>query len=99
MWEWAGRYILEAATIASETVINVIKPWRLILDLLRQLGNEQDTRTVEGMLQAPPVKACGENRALGETMGNVGAAPGVCGRRVGGSATSHHKGTRSHEAS
>lgn len=95
MWEWAGRYILEAATIASETVINVIKPWRLILDLLRQLGNEQDTRTVEGTLQAPPVKACGENRALGETVGNVR----VCGRRVGGSATSHHKGTWSHEAS
>lgn len=37
-WGWTGKFIIEAASIGNETAINVIKPWRLILDLLRQLN-------------------------------------------------------------
>lgn len=57
MWERAGRYIPAAATIADDSIFNVLKPWRLILQLLRQLGNKQDTRTAKEMLQAPLTKA------------------------------------------
>lgn len=48
--------MLAAASIGNETVINVIKPWTLILDLLKQLRNEQDTRTGKGMLGCHPLR-------------------------------------------
>lgn len=47
-WDQAGRHILAAAAIGNETAINVIKPWRLILDLIKQLESEQDMSVAEG---------------------------------------------------
>lgn len=34
-WEGTGRFIIEAASIGDETANNVIKPSRLIVDLLK----------------------------------------------------------------
>lgn len=61
----------------------VIKPWRLVTDLLRQLENEWDTRTAEGTPRALPTKACTKNRAPGKAAGSTDAALGVKGRSAG----------------
>lgn len=42
--EQTGQDILSVASIGNDTAINVIKPWRIVLDLLKQLKNEQGRR-------------------------------------------------------
>lgn len=37
MWDWVGRLIFQAKSVGGETVISIIKPWGLIVDLLRQI--------------------------------------------------------------
>lgn len=46
--ECAGRCILAAASMGDEAVLDAIKPWRFIVDLLKQLKNERDPRMVVG---------------------------------------------------
>lgn len=70
-WQGAGRFMIETASIGDETANNVIKPWRLIVGLLKLLNTEQDVRMAVGMLQAPPTEAYSEDRAPGEAVGGV----------------------------
>lgn len=64
-WEWTGRFIIEAASIGDEAAINITNPWRLVLNLLRQLKAKQDAWTAVGMLWVLLTEACSENRAQG----------------------------------
>lgn len=43
--------------MGDETILNVIKPWKLVIDLLKQL--EWDARTAGGTQQLPPTEATG----------------------------------------
>lgn len=81
MWDWAGRHVLQAASIGDEAAIGFIKPWRLTMDLLKQLQREQNTRVTEG---APwtPAERSEETQALGEPAGGVAAAVGVQGSKM-----------------
>lgn len=81
MWDWAGRLIFQAASLGDEAASGVIKPWRLIMDLLRQLQSKRNVRVVEGVLQTPSKTGEG-NWAPGEPEGGVAATPGVQGSKV-----------------
>lgn len=39
-WAWTDRFIIKGATKANKSANKVLKPWKLILDLLRQLNTE-----------------------------------------------------------
>lgn len=78
-WEWTGRFIIEAASIGDEAAINIINPWRLVLNLLRQLKAKQDAWTAVGMLWVLPTEACSENRA----QGGIGTTLGTRDKRMG----------------
>lgn len=49
-WERAGRDTLAAASISDETAIKILKPCRLVMDLLEQLKREQEAKMAEGLL-------------------------------------------------
>lgn len=80
-WVQAGRHILSAASAGSETAINVIKPWRLVMDLLEQFKREREPKTAEGLPLAPPAKASGKSADPGEA-GGADATPGKRERRT-----------------
>ncbi|TRZ11866.1 hypothetical protein HGM15179_015237 [Zosterops borbonicus] len=82
-WEQAGQHILSVASTGQETTINNIKPWRLIMNLLKPLKREQDTRTAEGSPLAPPAEVSGKTMVLG----GADAAQGKWERRIGGEVT------------
>lgn len=63
-WDQDGRIILQAASIGDEAAISVIKPWRLMMDLLRQLQRERNGRVAEGAPRTPS-KTDEGNRASG----------------------------------
>lgn len=72
----AGQHILSVASTGEETTINIIKPWRFIMNLLKQLKRERDTRMAEGSPLAPPAEVSGETMVLGEVVGGADAAQG-----------------------
>lgn len=99
-WERAGQYILTAASSGNDSAINVIKPWRFVMDLLKQLKNERDARAAEEMQKAPYTEVRGENRVPGEVAGSADIALGKRGRRSGGADTVRRETTAwSREAS
>ncbi|TRZ06968.1 hypothetical protein HGM15179_020139 [Zosterops borbonicus] len=63
----------------DETSIGIIKPWRLIMDLLEQLKREWETKRDEGSPLALPAEASGESgkevTACRETTRDRAAAP------------------------
>lgn len=81
MWERAGRLIFQAASIGDEAASGVIKPWRLIMDLLRQLQSKRNAKVVEGVPWTPSKTGEG-NWAPGELVGGLATAPGVQGSKV-----------------
>lgn len=64
-WERTARFIIEAASIGDKAAINVIKPWRLVLDLLMQLRAKRNVRMAVGMPQVLCTKTCRKDRTLG----------------------------------
>lgn len=64
-----GKFIIEAASTGDNSAINVIKPWRLIVDLLGQLKTKSTVRTAVGTL---PTEAGSEERAPVGATGGVG---------------------------
>lgn len=46
-WERVGKNILAAASDGDETAISAIKPWKIMLDFLKQLNNERGRRMGE----------------------------------------------------
>lgn len=70
-WERTGRFITEAVSVGDKATINVIKPWRVVLDLLRQLKAKQDARTAVGMPQVPSTETRSEDGVPGEVAGGM----------------------------
>ncbi|XP_038002566.1 uncharacterized protein LOC119704909 [Motacilla alba alba] len=73
-WERAGRRILTAASTGDGSAIYVIKPLRLIMNIIKMLQSERVVRTAEGLHLVPSAKVNGESRAPRE-----GGRAGRCG--------------------
>lgn len=87
----AGQYIFTADSTGDETAINITKPWKLVMDLIKQFKNEQNMRTAEESSLAPPSEAHSEGRVLGETAESTDTAQGKQWRRMSREVTSCHE--------